>query len=682
MTLPTGLSPDTTGRAPPLAGWLAPVLLGSAALLAWCTGLGGALVYDDVPAIEANASIRSLWPPWAPFLPGRNDLTVSGRPLANWTLALNYAAGGTAPGGYHLFNLVVHVSAAFALFGVLRRTLRQPPLRARFGPAADYLALVIAGLWLLHPLQTEAVTYIIQRVESLMGLWCLLTFYCFLRATETPGRWTWPIAAVTACLAGMATKEVMVAVPLLVLLYDRTFVAGTFHAALAQRRGLYAGLAATWLPLALLVLATGNRAGSAGFGGPVTPWSYAQVQCGAVVHYLRLAFWPHPLVFDYGLVEPGPLASILLPAMVLAGLLAGTAVAVGRNHPLGFAGAWFFLILAPTSSVLPVVTEPVAEHRMYLPLAAVLAALVLGAWRWCGARSLVVFAGAAVACGWMTAQRNRDYRDAITLWTDTVQKAPENARAHNNLGSLALAGGDVAGSLRECERAVALQPYYASAHYNLGCALVQAGRPAEALPHFAQAVEIQEDFADARVNWGNALLQLGRPAEAVAQYRAVLGLQPGSADAHYNLGCALDQVGAGEEARREFEAALRLEPGLTVAHIACAALLARTGDVPGATEHYRLAIRQKPGAPGVRFALGNLLARAGDLPGAIAQLSEARRLDPANPRVANNLGNALLVAGRYDDAIAQYEAVLQLDPADAKVRDNLAVARAKKARQP
>ena len=706
--------PGLSGTRWPLAASLGLVVL--AALLAWHNSFAGELVYDDVPAIKANASILKLWPAWGPLWPGRNDLTVSGRPLANWTLALNHVLGGTAVGGYHGLNLAIHTLAGLTLLGLARRTLLLPSLRPQFGSAALPLALAIALLWVVHPLQTESVTYIIQRVEALMGLFYLLTLYCFVRGTSSPSPARWYLAAVAACTAGMASKEVMVSAPLLVLIHDRTFVAGTFRGALERRRWLYAGLAATWLLLAWLVTTTGDRGGSAGFGGPVGWREYALVQCEAVVHYLRLSFWPHPLIFDYGLVEAGPLRDVVLPGLMLAALLAGTFIALGQRRPIGFAGAWFFLILAPSSSVLPVVTEPIAEHRMYLPLAAVVALAVLGAFRGLGLRSLMLCAALAAGLGWVTVQRNRDYRDALTLWADTAHKCPGNARAHNNLGSLWLEKGNHAEAIRRFSTALQLQPHYASAHYNLGVALMQTGRPAEALPHFAQALHIEADFTDARVNWGNALLKLNRPAEAVAHYEAALALQPGSADILVNLGYALDQSGHPEEAMRQMQAALRLQAGSIEAHVALAALLvragsaeqavahyqeaaetdpghpglqagwaaalAKTGDVTAATRHYREALRQKPDDPGVHFAFGSLLAKNGELPEAIEELGEALRLDPENIGIGNNLGNALLMAGRLDEAIAQYERILQAHPQDVSVRENLAYARAMRAAAP
>ena len=209
--------------------------------------------------------------------PDAEGQTVGGRPLLNVTLALNYAAGGTGVWGYHAFNLTIHFLAAMTLYGVVRRTLLRPvafrpggpTVRDRFGPAAPALALAIALLWALHPLATEAVTYVIQRVEALMALFYLLTLYCFIRGAEDEKAASrestlWFGLSWLACLLGMATKEVMATAPLLVLLYDRVFLAGSFAAAWRRRRRLYAALAATWGLLAYLATGTQGRGGTGG----------------------------------------------------------------------------------------------------------------------------------------------------------------------------------------------------------------------------------------------------------------------------------------------------------------------------------------------------------------------------------------------------------------------------------
>ena len=262
-------------------------------IAAYCRTFGVPFIFDDLPSIVDNPSIRHLRTAFLP--PG--DSTVGGRPVLNASLAVNYAVSGLAVWSYHALNVAIHALAGLVLFGIVRRTLA-----ARMDGSATLVGFCAALVWALHPLLTESVTYVIQRGESLMGLFLLLTLYCLIRGAASAGRAAkyWYGLSVATCLLGMGTKEVMVSAPLVALLYDRTFLSGSYREAWRRRRWVYAGLAATWLILPFLVISTHGRNGSAGYGQGVTPVAYALTQFPAIVHYLRLSFWPFPLIFDYG----------------------------------------------------------------------------------------------------------------------------------------------------------------------------------------------------------------------------------------------------------------------------------------------------------------------------------------------------------------------------------------------
>ena len=222
------------------ATWLAAAIIALAALAVYANSFNGAFVFDDIPWILVDPGVHKLWP-LTDVLFSSNPNFVSGRPVVNLTIAVNYVLGGTDPRGYHAFNIAIHILAGLTLFGIVRRTLAMPVLRDRFAAAATPLALAVALVWIVHPLQTAAVTYVIQRTEALVGLFYLLTLYCVIRGTESGRSWRWYAAAVAACFLGMGTKEVMVTAPVVVLLYDRTFLSGSFAAALTRRWGLYLG---------------------------------------------------------------------------------------------------------------------------------------------------------------------------------------------------------------------------------------------------------------------------------------------------------------------------------------------------------------------------------------------------------------------------------------------------------
>lgn len=675
------LTPDRPASSLPLERtiWPAGIALVLAALAAYHNSFSVPFIFDDSASIVQNETIRHLshlgevlkGPPWA-------ALTVNGRPLLNLTLAINYALGGLEVGGYHWVNLAIHCLAALTLFGVVRRSLLQPVLVDRLGQVAVPIAFMTALLWILHPIQTEAVTYLIQRAESQVSLFYLLTLYAFIRATSAEKGTIWYLLTIAFCFVGMGAKEVMVTAPVIVFLYDRTFVAGSFLEAWRRRWGLHAGLAATWLLLAWLMLGSGSRGEAGAFDSGTRWYQYAGTEFGVVLHYLRMIFWPSPLILDYGgsvLEENG--IRIALCALVVLALVAGTVAALKWRPAVGFLGCWFFGILAPTSSVVPIV-DTIFEHRIYLAMAAVLVLLVAGAYRWLGRGGFWILAALAVAFGFLATIRNRDYRSEFAIWTDTVAKRPDNARAYNNLGSLWL-GRDQLGEAEQCFRsAVRLRPGYPSANYNLGIVLTRTNRPAEAVPFFLTAINVEENFVDARVNAGIALMRIGRPAEAVTQYLAALKLQPASADIHYNLGLALSQVGRWGGAIHEYEAALRLDPTLAQAHADLAAAQERQGDIPAAARSYLEAIRLQPGLMAAHLGLGDLLVQANRFPEAIEEYRKALQAEPGNVHARFNLANALLVTEHLDEAIAEYERILQTNPNEPGVRDNLQQARAMK----
>jgi tetratricopeptide (TPR) repeat protein len=658
---------------PALPRWriaLAAAVIVGAILAAYHHSLAGALVFDDEPAILQNSTIRQLWPVWGTWWPPPNE-TVTGRPLANFTLAINYAVSGTHVWSYHAFNLLVHLLAGLTLFGLVRRTLLRPVLRERFGAEALPMALVIALLWSLHPLQVEAVTYVIQRVESLMALFFLLVFYCFIRSVDSPrARW-WQAGAVAAGLLGAATKEVTAVAPVLLLFYDRTFVAGSFREAWRRRRGLYGAMAATWLLQAGLVASAGwNRNGTSGFDVGISPVAYWLTQFEAVSRYLWLSVWPHPLIFEYGTFWEHRAAVVAPDALFVVALAVATLVALWRRPVAGFLGGWFFAILAPTS-VIPGRIQMIVEHRMYLPLAAVIALAVAGATLRCGRRGVMACLVLAAGLGGLTERRNDDYRSAIALWRDTVVKRPDNARAYNCLGVVLAKDGQLAEAIHTYETALRLRPDYPEAHNNLGDALTQAGRCAAAISELETALRMEPDYAIAHSNLGNALLKLGRTAEAIAHYQTALRLKPDFMEAHYDLGNALLAAGRVPEAIESYEQALRLEPGYAEAHYNLGNALYTAGRVPEAIAHYQAALRIRPDFVEAHSNLGNALLQVDRTPEAIVEFEAALRIRPDYAEGYNNLGAAFYHSGRITDAIREFEAALRLKPGYPDARENL-----------
>lgn len=698
-----------SGAHAPLVRWAAGVAVAAAALAVYRNTLGGPFILDDLLSIPSNPSIKHLGS--GIFPPAGSP--VSGRPLLNLTLAANYALGGYRVWGYHALNLSIHILAGITLFGLVHRTLERTPLGARFGAHAVPLALLVAVLWTVHPLQTEAVTYVSERAESLVGLFSLLTLYLFSRGADSGRPMPWLAASVLACLLGALTKEIIATAPLLVLLYDRTFCAGTFRGALRARWRYYAGLAAAWPLLAWLMAGSGNR--GIGYGHGISPWEYALTSVRSVALYLKLAFWPQPLVFDYGTHVVRHPSEVALPAAALAALLAFAAYSLRRWPAVGFAWAWFFVALAPTTSFVPLGGQPMADHRMYLPLAALVAMAVLGGWRLAGRGSFVLFGALAIGLGCLSYQRNKDYGSASQIWSDTVAKVPQSARAHayyglalsdipgclpqaisqyeealridpaagevhNNLGdALARSPGRIGDAIAQFEEALRIDPENVVAHYDLGVALAGIpGRIPEAIAQFDAALRINPDFAPAHNDKGIALATIpGRTPEAISEYQAALRINPDFAEAHNDLGVALAGMpGRGQEAIAEYRAAIRLRPDYPDAHENLGIALAATpGGAAEAIAEFEEAIRIRPQDAQTRNKLGIALAESpGRLEDAMAQFREAIRVDPGLAAAHDNLALALAKAGRTAEAIAEYEAAIRIKPDDADGHNNLGIA--------
>ena len=494
-------------------------------LLAFAGSLNGTFHLDDVHSIVENPSIREIGAPSRFLNPPPQGLTVSGRPVLNASFAVDYAIAGLDPRQFHRTNLVIHLAAALVLLGLVRRGLGAATGQTSPDTRTTMLAGGIALLWAVHPLQTESVTYLVQRAESLAGLLFLLTLYSSIRAFERGHSIGWQAVACLACALGAGTKEVVVTAPLVVLLLDRAFFSSSWSRIWRTRRGFLLALGLSVGPGLAAALATGGRGGTAGLASGVDPFLYALTQAWAIPRYLGLVFWPAPLVFDYGTQVVSSLREVAPQGAVMVVLLAGTAWAVLVRPRLGFLPAAFFVVLAPSSSFLPVATQTVAEHRMYLPLATIVTGVVLAA-AWGASRLvrrfdrsrapavatflvLTFLALAAIALGVTTAARNRLYASEMGLWQDTVEKRPNNPRAYNGRGLARLEANLCEQALDDFDLALRIDPAFCLSINNRGLALVCMHRPVEALREFDRALRLDPRFGTAYHNRARCRLLLG-----------------------------------------------------------------------------------------------------------------------------------------------------------------------------
>lgn len=632
------------------------VVLGAAAY--WGT-LDVPFIFDDDNAIVDNPHIRSLLP-LSRSLTAPDESTVAGRPVVSFTLALNHAVSGLKPWSYHLFNIAIHVLASVALFGVVRRTLAGPRLgSAAGGPGAGW-ALGAAAVWLVHPLQTESVTYVSTRTESLMGLFYLVAFYALIRSASSPRPAVWGAVCVAATALAMGTKEVAVTIPVVLLAFDAVFLADGWKDALTRRRWLYLGLAATWLVLAGLMVG-GPRSETVGLSFPeMRPLDYLRTQAGVILTYVRLAAWPHPLALDY---YDWPVVRELTPGaalamLVLAGLLAASLWLLWKRSWAGFVGFAFFAILAPTSSVVPIVSEVAAERRMYLPLAPLVVLALAGVWWALGrldsgrrrpAFAVVVTLIALVLVG-VTLARNRVYGSEIGIWEDTVAKRPGNTRAVENLGTALARAGRHHEAAEQFRRSLRLNASSALALEGLGGSLLQLGQREEGVAQIRQALQVDPSATRALENLGLIQLEEGRVDEAVRLLRRAAELQPEDGVSRVNLAKALLASGDLDGAEAALTEAVRLAPDNAVAHARLATLLAERGRPDVAAPHLERALELDPRDPSTRLAAGQIALRRGDVDRALGHYRSALEAAPENREAALGLAACLHRSGRATEA--------------------------------
>ena len=730
--------------------WL-PLLIAVAGIAAYANSFSGIFVYDDFDAIPGNASIRHLSRLGLIFFPPP-DITVSGRPFLNLSFAVNYALGGTNVWGYHATNLLIHVIAGLTLFGVIRRTCLRwnPQLPTQLTPLAagnsvgnthspcfggcgnprdsTFLAFAIALIWVLHPLQTESVTYIVQRAESLMGLFYLLTLYCFVRSVEADGNARhrsispscfeggpsaapagriahrsfavgWALLSFLSCLLGMATKEVMVSAPVIVLLYDRTFVAGSFKEAWRRRRLLHIGMASTWILLGCLLIAEGGgRGGSAGFGTGIAWWVYGLTQFEAVARYIQLAFWPHPLVFEYGTFWVKDAREIIPYAFAVVPLVAAAAVALWRWPAWGFFGFWFFAILAPTTLV-PGTTQMIVEHRMYLALAPLLTAILAPLytfWTRAGMRrgslspnkghssasaavGLAILAFVAAVCGRLTAIRNEDYHNAVTLWEDTASKRPQNALAHNNLGTAELdSPGHLDNAIAQFNQALRIKPTYEKAYANRAAAWLLKGDYDRALADADEAIRLKPTDAAAYHNRAVAHMRRGDLERALADCNDALRLKPSYAEAYSARAGMYLRIGDYKRAFTDCNEAIFLKPDYAEAYTNRAAVWLLKGDYDRALADADEAIRLKSTDAEAYTSRAAAHVNRGDLERALADCNDALRLKPSYAEAYAARAGVYLRIGDYERAFADCNEAIFLKPDYAEAYTNRAAVWSKK----
>lgn len=646
---------------------LLPLIIVAAGILAFANSFSGKFVLDDQDAIVQSKYIHKFWPrPW-------ESVRLPNRWLVDITFAANYATGKLNPADFHATNLLIHILTALFLYGIIRRTLLNRSVPRGIRDSAPWIAFAAVLLWIVHPLQTAGVTYLCQRYESMMGLTFAACFYCFLRARTSPSAWKWHAGVIIAFILGSGTKIVIAMVPVLMVVYDWMFTTGRFLNTLARRKWLYAALfSLIAIPTSILarVLAKNSRYGSRLMDG--NPFDYALTQLDVIAHYLRLAFWPDKLCIDYRWPLADGIGDVGTGGVLVLTLVAITLYLLVKRHPLAFAGMWFFIILAPTSSLMPV-ADAAADHRMYLSLAAVTAIVVTTVWEalrrlatvsnrtWIAPVVFAVMIGAGtIALTARTIERNRDYSDPVRLWRGAVEVNPVNWRARIQLCA-ELFKNRRFDAVEDCANDMLKQLP------DFGRMTVDEVLAREGKPGAEELFKGSDAYSRARDSLGCVAYMRGDLEGAARHYAESVRWAPGNWNQLVNYGLVLNDLGRTNEAVAQWQEAARNPRQDSTPHIYLGRAYAAQGDYAEAIQSYRKVLYSRPNELRVLTGLAWICAtcaddrfrdpgKALDLAGRAAKLMEGK-----SATVQDIIAAAHAAGGSFEDAIKAEECAIEIE---------------------
>ena len=635
----------------------------SLGILAYSNSLHVPFLFDDRSSISENPVIKNI----DNFTYNSHGYAAySQRYVGYLSFALNYRYGGLHVISYHITNLVIHIINAILIYLFVILTFKTDRLRGSdISNSAAWIALSTSILFTVHPIETEAVIYVVQRLTSLAVLFYLASLLSFIKARlvlrqENSNRVVtvvlYVLSLVFAVLA-MKTKEIAFTLPLIAALYEFFFFEGRMRRRITFLFPML--LMLLIIPLSLLSFhkPTGNLLSDIGAittASNLPRWDYLLTQFGVVVTYIRLLLFPvnQNLDYDYpiahSLFEPRVLGSLLLILLILAGA-ALMLKRPGRGSTpalrlASFGILWFFITLSVESSFIPIL-DVIFEHRVYLPSVGIFLAIaslsdLVSSKRWIAGRKVPpLIAGVAVVLALMvtTIHRNSVWASEVRLWQDSVDKSPGKPRTH----------------------------------YNLGKAYTDLGLTDKAIDEYQAALKLDPDYADARNNLGLSYLSKGSADEAIRECRAALNMNPEDPDYHDNLGMVYLEKGLMDKATEEFRAALKLKPDDPKAHNNLGISYSKVGLADRGIDEFRNAIKLNPDYAEAYFNLGYALSRKGANEEAIEELEEAAKFAPSDPETRNQLGIAYASSGRMSKALEEFQSALSLRPDDKKFQENL-----------
>jgi len=519
--------------------------------------------FDDNAQIPYNENIRDLGNLPMFFqgaeLSSYDERCRGYRPLLYSSFALNYAISANDTWSYHVLNFVLHFLNSLMVFLVLSVVLKN---RIKGDPFA--VSLITALVFAVHPIQTDAVTYISGRSALLSAFFCLSSLLCYMLFREGGSKAKYAYAALSPVLffLGLMSKETAVALLGLVLLYDTLLFLPGRRPGLPKHALYYLPFMGSLLAFLVIRKAVQGFATVPGTGFGVG--QYMMSEAGVSLMYVRLMFLPFNLNADYNL----PLAqSVDAPVVTSVCALAAFLFLLFRmreSNPVAvFFGAWFLLALAPESSFIPI-ADTAVEYRMYLPSTGFIAAVAL-ALSGLVTAPRVRKAAVVMVCIIFTSLtfiRNAVWADELSLWGDTVKKSPYSQRAHLNLGCAMLAAGRYKDAGRELEGAVDIAPYNYNGliYFNLGVCYTKLNETDQAIRAFESSLELDPGDMDAMMKLGELYIVKEDYGNAVTVLSKAAHLRPEYAPVRYSLARAYESTGRLKEALAELEGAYRYAP--------------------------------------------------------------------------------------------------------------------------
>ncbi|MDW7773842.1 MAG: tetratricopeptide repeat protein [Desulfobulbaceae bacterium] len=643
------------------------------------------------------------------------------RPVANLSFALNYFLHGYMVQGYHIVNITIHIFNSIILYYFILLTLKLPANKDKFRNPL-LIAYVTSLIWLVHPLGTQSVTYLVQRMNSLAFMFYLLSMICYVRARSqqiqfSKSNLSGPVYG-NFCLTiffgvlAIGSKEISASLPIMILIYELYFFQD-FSFKPTKVKILWLGLIAASL-IGLMYLYLGQNPWriftSTCSGREFTAYERLLTQFRVLIHYITLTVFPHPdrLIFDYNF----PFSrSFLTPITTLYSFLALfvvflTSLIIARKERiLSFCIIGFFITLVIESSIICL--ELVYEHRTYLPSIFLILFFVTGIYRITNASRIVLGCLLIIVIPFSvwTYERNQIWQDPLVFWKDTVNKAPDKPRSLNNLGnafyyrdnydeaissykkalytqpdflptlkniSIAYMAIDEYDAAEEyCRIALQYAPNFVDVHNNLAAILFKKYKIQNAEKHYLRALELSPDHALANKNFGGMLLRTGRSGEALPFLQKAAQFKKNDPELLLNLGESYLLTGKYTEALATYNRVLEIDDDSAPAHYNFALILAGTGSELEALKHYKKAVDLNPFYIPALYNYGNLLFRTGEIENAFEQYQKIIEMRPEMANAYNNLGLIMLQKKKYDDALKLFQEALQIMPDHEVARKNI-----------